>query len=66
VFLTEFTSPYKQNVTFKKETTQKVHERGNPKCKFCFFISVEVMPAPQPRFSEIQGWMQRDDALLLD
>jgi hypothetical protein len=45
---------------------EKVHEPGNPRCKFCFFKSVEVMPTPEPKFSEIQGWRQCDDVLLLD
>jgi hypothetical protein len=61
-----FTSQNKHCVTFKNDRIEKIHECGNPKCKSCLFISVEVMPTPQPIFSEIQGWMQCDDVSLLD
>jgi hypothetical protein len=61
-----FTSQNKHCVTFENDTIETEHKRENPKFKFYFFKSVEVMPSPNPNFSEIQGWMQCDDVLLLD
>jgi hypothetical protein len=50
-----FTSQNKHCVTLENDTIETEHKRGNPKFKFCYFKSVEVMPTPNPNFQRYKA-----------
>jgi hypothetical protein len=48
-------SENKYSVTSVNDTIEKVHKPGNPKCKFGFFKSVEVMTTPNTNFQRYKA-----------